>query len=509
MKSVNLDPLADLENFIKDYVRGKAVLPRDERERRALEAKLNLLPGHLDRLAAFVRGGDTRMEWVGDYLVIIDRKVGSLCFIEVFWSIATTFERRDRNLVLSIDPSSIFKVHLSCHSSVFGLVAGLDYDSGKAFIHALPAPQASILSLVDGGLSEDLVRLAMGFHFHRWEPWAWQPSEGVRVRLQGDVVAEYAAVFGKVIDAIEAARSYKAFQSAVGDSVNKALEAVRNLIANLEESVEKTGESNIVGAVRAWLEENKGAFIPPSIVARSNLVRATRFAGHRESSWAPLRVIVDFGWDAGRRRRNVPLDAVKRCRLSSWKLLRGSFECALIALREAVGLLDLNVPLSSPGRPIILSVQGLLNLAAGIAAEGSHISDALLQPGKIEARVGDHVIVAEEGVVVEAPEAVLLHTLARGLDAVEKLDGEELSKVTLQGNRRLSPNSALALLEALALDTSSHIIVLTRPQRLTLSHREHGRATMEVEAPAAIILGSLKTADVLRLRMEGRRTGRS
>ena len=499
MESIDPDPLTELESIIRRFVRGEISLPGSQRERGALEAKLNILPGHLDRLTAFVREGDVYVERVGDYLVVLNQRMASLCLVEVFWSIAPELERYVRPLMAIIGSQSIIDAHLSCRVSVFGLVAGLDYDSGKAFIHALPAPQASILSVVDGGLSEDLVRLAMGFHLHRWEPWALQPSEGVRVRLQGDVVAEYATVFGGSRDAVEAARSYEAFQRGVAYGVYKALEAARDLASSLEAGVGEAGEGGVAGAVRAWLEENRETLIPPGIIAR-----VTRPVGRREPSWAPLRVVVDFRRGVGRLREDVALDAVRECRLSNWKSLRASYGCVLIALREAVGRLDLNIPVTGPGRPIILWIRGLLNIAAGIAAEASQTLATGLQPGKIEASVGDHRIVAEEGVVVEAPEAVLLHSLARRLKAIDSTDGEELAKAIQRGERRLSPSNARALLEALSLDVSSHVIVLTRPQRLTLEHREHGRATMEVGAPAAIILGSLKSADALRLRSRSR-----
>ncbi|MCE4611474.1 MAG: hypothetical protein F7B17_05845 [Desulfurococcales archaeon] len=74
---------------------------------------------------------------------------------------------------------------------VAGIVVGVDEDSGKLYAHTLPEPlAASTASLIlEGGLDSRVLRALLGFDLQPWESQGGL-EPGVRVRVQGDLVAE-------------------------------------------------------------------------------------------------------------------------------------------------------------------------------------------------------------------------------------------------------------------------------------------------------------------------------
>ncbi len=72
-----------------------------------------------------------------------------------------------------------------------GIVFGVDEDSGKLYAHPLPSSLASLtaVAMKNGYLDSRLLRTLMGFDLQPWEA-SGEVDEGVRVRVQGDLVVE-------------------------------------------------------------------------------------------------------------------------------------------------------------------------------------------------------------------------------------------------------------------------------------------------------------------------------
>ncbi len=80
---------------------------------------------------------------------------------------------------------------------VAALAVGVDRGSGKLYIHVFPRPLAAVVAsiLAEGGLDEATLRELMGFDLQPWEP-LYRPEGGLRVRVQGDLVAEVLELCG-------------------------------------------------------------------------------------------------------------------------------------------------------------------------------------------------------------------------------------------------------------------------------------------------------------------------
>jgi len=451
------DPLEILEG----YASGRLRVPWDPLERGRLEARLGLLRGHLARLAGLPRGSQLRVERAGVYAVALTRGAAG-CLQRLLQGLREAGWRGA--------PAAA-----GCPGGLQGLVAGVDWDTGRLFLHPLPPAQAAVLAASEA-LSEALVRAAMGFHLHRWEPGAGEPVEGLRVRLQGDAAVEYAALLPGRREALEAAEALEAFQRGLQAGVEAAMEAAETVA----EALEAAGSLNprrLLEALEEWLASPQA---PPEELE-------ARVAVQPPQPPAPARVRVSLALPHGGEKGG--------CRLQGWRRLRGDPRCALEALKAA-GLGGLAVPARPGGAPAAVELGGdaLAALAAAYAAAAARLPAPRLEPRRLAVEVGGHVLVAEEAVAVYSPGAALLHSAGRAArllaEAFEALAG---------GPGRGEPLPAEAagpLLEMLSLDAASHVVVLVRPQRIVVEHGEHGRARLDVEAPAAIIPGGLKTVRV-------------
>ncbi len=537
----SVDSLADL---VTGYVEGELKLPRGGDELAGLERRLGFLRGHLARLAALPRD-DVNVRVIGDYVVAlasrrlrrcIDRIIRSLLGVNIITG-GFSATLTELGVLESAVSNARYGIYWeTCRDGgegeVLGAVLGVDWDSGLAFVHPLPEPQAAVLASAEM-LDEFLVRAAMGFTFHRWEPGAGLPVDGVRVRLQGDLAVEYAALFNNAGEALEAAETYRLLDESVRlgiEEARRSFERLRMKLAMRLDHVGSLGREWVEAAVEALLSGAEALRAFRAVVWRPFISEDSEGGRGAARPWGTRRrglglvddvdeqYIVEFRVDYG---KAFPGD--KSCSMMEWRGL-ASPRCALVAILAKGGvnvldprlsgfLLNSSIPTLWGSRTAraLITFTGLMGreeefIAAAYAAEllgrerASRVRGSM-RPRRVALNIGGHRIVAEEAVVVESEAAVLARNVFRLSSLLERLL-EEGSVVRAIGGRwnpsrdGLSRRAAMTVLEALSLDVPSHVIVLTRPQRLVAEHPEHGRASLYVDAPAALLPGGLKSAGV-------------
>ncbi len=486
----------DPRTFLGLYLKNRINASMNINDRRVAEDVLGVLRGHLARLQFLPRDSSARLVDVGEYVVAVNETSVNRCIRRFARSmirfILFLYEVHPAvSAAMLISSRRVPLLRGLCRDPV-ALVVGIDHDSDKLFIHPLPPLQSLLVSLSES-LDEKILRLAMGFHLHRWEPGAGEPSDGVRVRLQGDLAVEYAASFKGPSEALEAAAHYEAMNRLAREGISEALEALREAsraLAPIDVDLLDTAGERVL---EEWLSSH-GAPKALKLYLASMPDRVAE--GWRDLQLYPVERLVDAQLETPRDYRS--------CRMSRWEKLTGSPDCFYLALRSVPNLdLSLRMTLEKE-QPVLLHVpdRSVKAAAAAYAAQkGSTTGTAfeIREPGRVAIELGNHFIEAEEAIVVSSGLAVLAHGASRIVEALEDLTDIFLSlklneiEQDITRNKSMPASIVEPLLSVFAMDWSNYVIVLPRPQRITAWHREHGEATMSIRGPATLMPGGLKS----------------